>query len=359
MIVTACVLCFIFCLGALLFSPLWFPIAAVKAPETTACSIYASSDKHDNDGIIFYFYICWWVVVRFCRWFYAPLIACLPMRYRAEFIRFGIKRVSEYPTKVQIAFFKSHDNSGKQSLLASNALSPEARAVLWNDKTEWWDNWLETGMELSVTQIEDLCKKGTTEQLWRYFKHHTPNKEQIDLLLRHVREGYAAPAETMIKLIRQQRPNGEMINKLLLTQNDRFIEKVNEVVDLNGDMDAVEFGTRNLSDDVSEEEKQRIIGERWTNFCKHKKEISRAAQKKMSQAHYKIFVETGHRLEYYALQHLCLNIGMANRGYLCDVIRNEFDNISPRLLTALKTDYWRYSVYLAVEQERKAKSDTE
>lgn len=350
-----CIVTTMWYVGLVITSPLWFPVLIFINPERAATSLY---DKSHRDFGFKPAWFDWYLTVvhnlpiyYLMRWLWTPVIALLPMKYRAEFIRHGSKNVCDYSKKTQIAYFKSHCDESKQSLLCSHIFSTEVRATLWFDETER-ENWLACGVELSRSQVADLCQKDSGKQLWRYFKQRTPSKEMYDLLLKYVREGYAAPAETLINLIRQQRPNAELIGKLLCTQNDKFIDRVNEVIDAYADLDAVEFGTQSVTG-VSDEEKQRIIGERWTNFCKSKKDICRAAQKKMGHAQYRIFAETGHKLEYYALQHLCLNLCAGQRDYLKEIIANEFENINSRLQTALKADYWRYSAYLEVEEERR------
>ncbi|MBR6355239.1 MAG: hypothetical protein IKR92_00145 [Alphaproteobacteria bacterium] len=345
-----CLIWSLVCIALIIISPLWVTVWTLRDPDSCARHLNMSND-YVKGWVARYLKRCTWALCHSSLWVNTPFIALLPMRYRAEFIRWGKKRVCEYSPKKQIAYYKSHDDESKQSLLSSGVFSPEVRATLWFDETER-ENWLACGVELSRSQVADLCQKGSGKQLWRYFKQRTPSKEMYDLLLKYVREGYAAPAETLINLIRQQRPNAEIIGKLLCTQNDGFIKKVNEVIDSYADVDAVDFGTQSING-VSDEEKQRIIGERWTNFCKSKKDICRAAQKKMGHRQYQIFAETGHKLEYYALQHLCLSLAQGQRDYLKEIIANEFENIDSRLQTALKADYWRYSTYLEVEEERR------
>lgn len=340
----------------LITSPLWFPVRVFINPERAALGL---NDKATHECGVKPTWFDWCLIgshnlciYYLMRWLWNPFIAILPMRYRAEFIRWGKKRVCEYSPKTQIAYYKSCDDGGKQSLLSSGVFSTEVREALWKDKTER-NNWIASGIELSRIQIADLCQSGSRVQLWRYFKSRTPNKEMFDLLLKYVGEGYSTPADVLVNLIRQQRPNAELVGKLLNTGNDKFIERIGEVIDAYADVDAVDFGTHSLTG-MSEKEKQRIIGERWTNFCKNKKDICCVAQKKMGHAQYLIFAQTGHHLEYDALQHLCLSLAQGQRDYLLEILNNEFERIDDKLQTALKADYWRYSAYLAVKEARYA-----
>lgn len=340
------------CLLGLLTSPLWFPVCCIKAPESTALSLNCSLSKHKGEGLFNYFYLVLTVLFRICGWLYAPLIKVLPMKYRAEFIRNGKKRVDEYPTKTQVAYYKSHDDGGKQSLLGSAVFSAEARATIWQDATER-DNWVRSGHPLTKGQIIDMIKSGASNSLWSYFKNNTPNKEMLFILCDHATQGCGSAQEILVKLVRQQRPSKELLARIHGTCQTRFIERVNEILDDYADMDAVNFSISDVYGEMSDEEKEKIVTERWANFCKVKKSISLNAQKKMNHAQFKTFVASGHVLEYYALLHLLLNVN--DEDYLKDIIATELEQIKEgRILSALKADYWRYSCYLAVVSEKKA-----
>jgi hypothetical protein len=274
------------------------------------------------------------------------------MKYRCDFICNGDKQLRAYPVKTQVAYYMECCDEGKQSLIRNSSLSQETFKVLW-EKGEYanYANFVHSGAKLSTKQIDDLCKKGETTLLWDYLKGRTPDKETLDVIIRNVRGNYAAAMDVMIHLIKQTRPNNELVSKLLNINNESFVQRVAEVLDLYADMDAVEFGTENVKSD-NEDVKQKVVAEKWTNFCKHKKDISRAAQKKMSHAQYRVFAQTGHKLDFYALQYLLLNV--PSELYLKEMIVNEFATINAALQTALKAEYWRYSVYLAVAAEKKA-----
>ncbi len=340
------------CLLGLLISPLWFPICAVKAPEGTAVSINSSFSKHKGKGLLNYFYLTYLLVIRICGWLYAPLIKMLPMKYRAEFIRNGKKRVDEYPTKVQVAYYKSHCDESKQSLLGSGVFTPPVRATIWQDHSEW-ENWILSGLTLTKGQIIDMIKAGATNLLWLYFKNNTPSKEMLVILCDHAGQGNGSAQDVLLRLVRQQRPTKDLIARIHATAQARFIEHVNEILDGYADMDAVNFSISEVYGELSDEEKQKIVDERWANFCKVKKSISLSAQKKMNHNQFKAFIASGHLLEYYALLHLLLNIN--NEEYLKEVISTELEHIQDnRILSALKADYWRYSCYLAVVSEKNA-----
>ena len=340
------------CLVGFIISPLWFPICAVKAPESTALSLNCSLSKHKGEGLFNYFYLVLTVLFRLCGWLYAPLIKVLPMRYRAEFIRNGKKYVDEYPTKVQIAYYKSHCDESKQSLLSSAVFSPEARATIWQDHSEW-ENWILSGLTLTKGQIIDMIKAGATNLLWSYFKNNTPNKEMLFILCDHATQGYGPAQEILVKLVRQQRPSKELLARIHGTGQTRFIERVNEILDSYADMDAVNFSISDVYGEMSDEEKEKIVTERWANFCKVKRSISLPAQRKMNHEQFKTFVASGHVLEYYALLHLLLNVN--DEDYLKDIIATELEQIKDnRIQSALQADYWRYSCYLAVVSEKKA-----
>ncbi len=341
-----CVLWTAVCLLGLLTNPLWFPVCCINAPEATAISINSSFSKHEGKGLFNYFYLVLTVLFRICGWLYAPLIKVLPMKYRAEFIRNGKKRVCEYPVKTQVAYYKSHCDGSKQSLLSSSVFYAEAREAIWNDPSER-KNWILSGLPLTKGQIIDMIKSGATVLLWGYFKDNTPNKETVCILCELAAQGHGSAQELLVKLICQQRPSKELIARILASGQTRFIERVNEILDSYADMDAVNFNVSHVDGKMSDEEKAKIVAERWANFCKVKKSISLTAQKKMNHAQFKVFIATGHVLEYYALLHLLLNVN--DEDYLKDIIATELEQIKEnKILSALKADYWRYSCYLAV-----------
>lgn len=340
------------CLVGFIISPLWFPVCCIKAPEMTAISISGSFSKHKGEGLLNYFYLVYLLLIRACGWLYAPLIKVLPMKYRAEFIRYGKKRVCEYPTKTQVAYYKSHDDGGKQSLLWGAVFSPEARATIWQDQSEW-ENWILSGLSLTKSQVIDLLKAGSGNILWSYFKKNTPDKEMLFDLCRNSADGNATAQDMLVRLVRQQRPSKELLARIHGTGQTRFIERVNEILDSYADMDAVNFNTSCVEGDMSDAEKKKIVAERWENFCKVKKSISLNAQKKMNHAQFKTFVASGHVLEYYALLHLLLNVN--DEDYLKDIIATELEQIKDnRIQSALQADYWRYSCYLEVVSEKAA-----
>lgn len=339
------------CMLALLTSPLWIPVYAIINSERCSFSLYANK-PYDSFWVARYLKRCWWAMFRVCRWLYSPLIKLLPMKYRFDFIFNGDKRIKTYPVKTQVAYYSECCDESKQSLIRSSSLSQETFKVLW-EKGEYanYANFVHSGVKLSTKQIDDLCKKGETTLLWDYLKGRTPDKETLDVIIHNVRGNYAAAIDVMIRLIKQNRPNNELVSKLLNINNESFVQRVAEVLDLYADMDAVEFGTENVKSD-NEDVKQKVVAEKWTNFCMHKKDICRAAQKKMSHAQYRVFAETGHKLDFYALQYLLLNV--PSELYLKEMIVNEFATINAALQTALKAEYWRYSVYLAVAAEKKS-----
>ncbi len=338
------------CIVAVVLSPVWFPICVLKNPEE--CAFQLNSCPKKDSGFIC---TCIWGIglatVRTIGWLNKPFINVLPMKYRKEFILQGSKPLYDYPVKTQVAYYKSFCDDGKRNLI-NGALSNEARATIWQDITER-DNYVLSGKELTHGQIVDLLKAGSDNTLWLYFKNNTPNKEMLFELVKYAFDGNSAAQEVLVRLVRQQRPSKELLARIHGTGQTRFIERVNEVLDLYADMDAVRFNVSNVAGEMSDEEKAKMVAERWENFCKVKKSISLSAQKEMNHEQFKVFIASGHLLEYYALLHLLLNIN--DEAYLKEVIATEFKQIKDnRILSALKADYWRYSCYLAVASEQDA-----
>jgi hypothetical protein len=319
-------------------SPLWFPALIICNPEQAATEYYNKAEKGDFCPMWFEWYTVYgynavmWVM----RLLWKPVISILPMKYRREFITECRKRLSDYPAKVQVAYYKTCCGESKENLIAHGGLSKEALDLIWEDKDErkYWKTY-------TNAQIKSLVEDGFNNLLKNYFKSYSPNKEKLDILLTMAGKGYMTAMYALKDIICRERPNPELVGKLLAIDNSEFVKSVQEIVDWYSDMDAVNY-------QIEDEAK---TAERWLNFCMGKKEISDSAQKKMNYNQYLVFVETGHTLAYYALKHLCLNVH--NEEYLKAIVRNEFARIDDTMQTALKSEYWRYSVYLAVKQEKK------
>jgi hypothetical protein len=331
-------------------SPVWFPLYMWLNPEGAA-NVFGVTvgDKYFRE---WYGKSCWAIFVFGCiiMWFvYEPLGMHYPMKKRVVFMREGEKPLHEYSLKNQLGYYHSLDSEGRKSIIQERGLSAEVLENIWqNEPTE--REYFISNKELPIEKVRDLILFGNGDLLWKYFKGHTPNKEVMSLLVKYIAQGYASAMHVMVKLISQQRPSGELVGTLLSTKQSRFIDEVNRIVDLYADLDAVRFATSGSIADQTEEEKHEHRLQCWRNFCKSKKYISIAAQKEMSYEQYQIYVETGHRLDAPALQHLCLTIGDAD--FLREVVGNEFEQIDAAMQTALKTAYWRYSVYLEVKQEK-------
>jgi hypothetical protein len=343
----------VWCLLAVITSPVWYSIMIFVSPSEAADFIWSNA-KYDIQG--------WFgglleaisqIAFRFLmNLLWAPIIAMLPMKYRQSFITSSDKPLSKYSVKTQLAYYKRKDAETKKNLLRYDHLSAEARKEIWQIHVER-ENWVDSGKELTLEQISELLDRSKILS-WRYFKKHTPNKDELNLLINRVRHNYAGAQEhVLINLICQQRPSSELIGKLLTTGNKELIARVNSIIDWYADMDAVNFRTDHLTGIDDEAERKRIVSESWINFCKHKEKIHCDAQKRMGMEQFKVFVETGHKLDYEALRYLCLDV--KNLNYLALIIEAEYDQIDEPIQTALKSEFHAYRVYLEEKAKRTAK----
>jgi hypothetical protein len=336
----------------LITSPLWFPVMIARNADKAARGL---NDYVNSYSMVPAWLDRWLACVRNCciyylmRWLWTPIIACLPMRYRREFIEWSEKPLHAFSTKTQVAYYKTFCEEGKRNLLGHGDLSAEALAKIWEDESER-ETWIGSDRKLSKEQIEKLINGKTSSVLRRYFKRNTPDKEMMNFLISKANQGYGNALSILLDLIKRQRPSGEILNKLLWVNITDFQKKVSDIIDQYADVDAVEFSTAALSAELSEDEKKAIVREAWFNFCKSKKDICLEAQRKMNCEQYEVFAETGHQLDYAALQSLCSRI--SDEKYLKAVVEHEYEQIDARLVTALKSEYWRYRTYLAVKQER-------
>ncbi|MBQ7633387.1 MAG: hypothetical protein IJS88_04660 [Alphaproteobacteria bacterium] len=343
--IVAGVICVLWTVGCVLLtitSPLWLPLLArLDGDGDIAREMNVSREYHDNwyKSCLSW---CTWAMCRASLWLCSPIIAMLPMKHRANFISEGKKALADYRVKTQVSYYKTFCREGQVNLLGGRQLSQAAIAAIWKaNEGDDRAKCIDAGLALTEETVRELCSKGdNTSLLWRYFKKNTPNKTMLQILLDMARQGYVAPQNVLLNLIRQQRPDAALLGKLLTIDQKYFDERVKEILDEYADIDAATY-TSDSEEDVIE---------RWSNFCKGKKEISPKAQKYMNHKQYKIYVDTGHNLDFYVLQHLLLSI--SNENYLKDVVEDEFDNIKGKMLLALKAEYWRYSVYLAVKEAK-------
>ena len=340
---TCSILLTVMAIVGIITSPVWFPVLILCNPEAAAVNYYGKMEYVKSRPVWFSWYVTYGInaVMWLFRTLWRPVINILPMKYRREFIEEGDKPLGKYPAKVQVAYYKTCCGDSKENLIAYGSLSKEALDLIWEDKEErkYWKTY-------TNAQIKSLVEGGYGELLKNYFKSYSPNKEKLDILLTMAGKGYVTAMYALKDIICRERPNPELVGKLLAVDNKEFVEQVQKIVDWYSDMDAVDW----------QEEDEVKTDEKWLNFCKGKKNICDSAQKKMNHNQYLAFVETGHTLAYYALKHLCLTVN--SEEYLATVIRNEFASIEGdnKMQSALKSEYWRYSTYLAVKQEMENKN---
>lgn len=334
----ACIAWSLACIALIITSPIWGTVWALRDPEACAIRLNESND-YVKGRLASYIKWCTWAMCRASLWLCTPIIAILPMRYHKEFILAGKKALADYSVKTQVAYYKTFTREGQVNLLSGGQLSQAAIDAIWQDEAER-AKCIDAGWHMTEGVVRELCKGENSALLWRYFKKNTPNKTMSNILIEMAHQGYATPQSVLLNLIKQQRPDANLLNKLMWFDNRRFKELVRNTMDEYADLDAVTYASASAED----------IAQHWTNFCKGKKEISSKAQQKMGYEHYLIYAETGHTLEYNALRYLLANI--ADKDYLKAVVENEFDKLDDMMLTILKAEYWRYSVYLAVKEAR-------
>lgn len=319
--------------------PVWFPWMIFKRPEIAADFIYANYDYDELKWPWANQVISWSIKCsgKIIGWIWRPFIALLPVKRRIAFIDASPKSLSEYGEKTQLKYFELADDSCKKHLIEKMRFSKKVMKKLWDMHPEIF---IECG-HLTEKQVNDLLN-GRTERgslggklLLDYLLKYTPSKELLNKIIdSKTNIAYI----TMLGYIKQRRPNGLLVSKLLNTFSGQMQRnEIANVVTRYAGMDAV------VGDINATMEQQKAA---WENFCRHHKHLAEEAQKKMQFWQYKVYAETEHHLSLWVLSYMLATV--ADREYLEAICRHEFDRISGDHVFILQAEGWRYATYLQV-----------
>ena len=349
-----------------LTSPLWYTVWLIANPEGAAR--YVLSEKDDRIRSVGQFTYAYVHNIFVCKVMYVlwlPIWAIMPMTLRSEFIFYNIyyrrKLLQEYSTSTQVKYFLSLAEEDKIELLNNSKLSSEAKEEIWNllskdkfrrlhHKHDERKYFFLAGIPLSKKQLKDFICYDSDERLLRmYFSKFTPSTEMIRFLMPQA--GIGGFGEMMLDFLRKQRPTQEIIDIYMSSKWADLKEKALAIIEGYLDIDAVQQTLDGLNTE-SDDEKKKIL-ERWSNYCANKDCIAVGAQKKLTFELYKIMVKHGCHLSPKGICALCARFKEQDEKFLHSVLKNEFQLINEEVMTVLKGEYWKYSVYLEVKKELK------
>lgn len=267
----------------------------------------------------------------------------------------------EYSISTQVKYFLSLAEEDKVDLLKNSKLSSEAKEEIWNlpskdkfrrlhRKHDERKYFFLAGIPLSKKQLQDFICYDSDERLLRmYFSKFTPSTEMIRFLMPQA--GIGGFGEMMLDFLRKQRPTQEIIDIYMSSKWADLKEKALAIIEGYLDIDAVQQTLDGLNTE-SDDEKKKIL-EHWSNYCANKDCIAVGAQKKLTFELYKIMVKQGCHLSERGLRTLCAYLIEQDTEFLASILHHEFELINEDVLTVLKSEYWKYSVYLEVKKELK------
>ena len=361
-----------------LTSPVWYSILIWWSPKK-ASEVINVREKPDNSNAFEEF--CSLVGLSFQNWcntvvmckLWTPVVNKLPMRYRYWFISYGKKPLEDYPVDIQLAYW-NHTKSWNDfvtpvEILTSavencnnvrHYLSDEVIEILWKKDAEARHLWVEGGREIDQEQLNELLKENSS-WLKEWVLTHTPSMNKWNLLIEAAEEGSEYALELIKELVEQAIPKPEVLYKIFAKETT-VSKTVAEIIDKKADKRATEINqTGRFGAVTSEWEEDRLektiqeAGEkevqRWTNFCKVKKEIDAEAEAKMCAWQYFIFAETGHHLTLPALQRQLYSLEY--KSWVKKLMEHEWDNIEhPLILPVIKADADLYKVYIELKVKK-------
>lgn len=369
-----------------LTSPLWYPIIIWWSPKK-ASEIVNVREKPDESN--WFEEACSKTGHPFQNWcntvlmkrMWQPVVNRLPMRYRDYFIFTGSKPFEEYPVQIQLEYWNyERDELVRTQLLCDgikkngvkHRLSDEALLTLWAQDSEARRLWVCGGKEASQKQFNELLKskpewlkdhllaKTPNNVVWGWLIEAAESTTELGSLLES--ESSIAYAFNLVKELAEQAiPKLEVLYKIFAKETV-ISEAVAEILDKKSDERATELSIKSrftaATPDFEQsklEKTRREAGEkevqRWTDFCKVKKEIDAEAQNKMCAWQYFIFSETGHHLAIPVLQKALYTFNY--KGWVKELMRNEWNNIeNPLILPLIKADNDLYNIYLELKVEK-------
>lgn len=220
-------------------------------------------------------------------------------------------------------------------------LDEYTKAYLW---TLPWHGKLALILQTGITrdQFSSLLRSEQCDILREYIQRKTLSANLVKDLISFASESKDKNAAQLLRdIIIKDNLSTELMMHVYKQSNTELANLVEEAVDIYTDVNTLcAYNYQGLSTAQSASRDHA----RWKLFFEHKKNISTLAQQKLSFEQYKMFRETGHRLDKNIIVNML--ISLKEREYFKAILKDEWDNLTPRLINLFKTTPWKHQIYM-------------
>ena len=199
---------------------------------------------------------------------------------------------------------------------------------------------LQTG--ISRDQFSRLMESEQYDILREYTQRKTLSANLVKDLISFASKSKSNSATLLLRdIIIKDNLSTELMMHVYKQSNTELTNLVEEAIDIYTDVNTLcTYSYQNLSPAQSASRNHA----RWKLFFEHKKNISTLAQQKLSFEQYQMFRETGHRLDKSIVEDML--ISLKEREYFKAILKDEWDNLTPRLINLFKTTPWKHQIYM-------------
>lgn len=199
---------------------------------------------------------------------------------------------------------------------------------------------LQTG--ISRDQFSSLLRSEQYDILREYIQRKTLSANLVKDLISFASESKDKNAALLLRdIIIKDNLSTELMMHVYKQSNTELTSLVEEAIDIYTDVNTLcTYSYQNLSPAQSASRNYA----RWKLFFEHKKNISTLAQQKLSFEQYQLFRETGHRLDKSIVEDML--ISLKEREYFKAILKDEWDNLTPKLINLFKTTPWKHQMYM-------------
>ncbi|MBE6462819.1 MAG: hypothetical protein E7005_03560 [Alphaproteobacteria bacterium] len=207
-----------------------------------------------------------------------------------------------------------------------------------------WHGKLALVIQTGITrdQFSSLLRSKQYDILREYTQRKTLSANLVKDLISFAGESKDNNAALLLRdIIIKDNLSTELMMHVYKQSNTELTSLVEEAIDIYTDVNTLcTYSYQNLSPTQSASRNHA----RWKLFFEHKKNISTLAQQKLSFEQYQLFRETGHRLDKSIVEDML--ISLKEREYFKAILKDEWDNLTPRLINLFKTTPWKHQIYM-------------
>ena len=220
-------------------------------------------------------------------------------------------------------------------------LDEYTKAYLW---TLPWHGKLALILQTGITrdQFSSLLRSEQYDILREYTQRKTLSANLVKDLISFASESKNKNAALLLRdIIIKDNLSTELMMHVYKQSNTELTSLVEEAIDIYTDVDTLcTYKYQGLSTAQSASRNHA----RWKLFFEHKKNICTLAQQELSFEQYQMFRETGHRLDKSIVEDML--ISLKEREYFKAILKDEWDNLTPRLINLFKTTPWKHQIYM-------------